>query len=59
MVTVVVYGPDAAAVAVEVARRRAAGDRAAGCIGGADRALEMGGDLFGSVDEVVAVSHNP
>lgn len=47
-------GADGAAVGAEVARRRAAGERAAGFVG-TDEALAraMGEEMMGGVDEVV------
>jgi hypothetical protein len=57
---VVVVGTDGEAVGREVARRRAAGERAAGFVG-TDEALAraMGEEMLGGVDEVVEAADGP
>ncbi|HEX2701199.1 MAG TPA: hypothetical protein VHM89_13440 [Acidimicrobiales bacterium] len=52
--TVVVAGADGAAVAEEVRRRRAAGQRAAGYVGDdPELATTMGQEMLGAVDQLV------
>lgn len=56
----VVVGADGDAVGREVARRRSAGERAAGFVG-TDEALAraMGEEMLGGVDEVVEAAGGP
>lgn len=56
----VVVGPDGAAVGRDVARRRAAGERAAGFVGtDPDLARTMGEEMLGGVDEMVGPAGDP